>query len=385
MYSKRTTRLLNTIAIILILLGFMLMYLRSNIDFSVITAPVEQISEALTQDLQNGGETDPEEAAAEEARKEAEEAQKEAEKQEAREAREEQIEDIKEKTGLTKAQEYYIKFATFIESMERKIMNLPNKGLVVLALWVLFTVKSFVAIVPVSFTCLLTAIIFPMWLAVPLNIVGVSIIFTIRYFRGQRKESNSIRRIINRIGNLNDLVEDSKDGTERGNPRVLFALRLIPSVPINPVSQLYGHMQFPFAKYLLLSNLGYIFKLVAFTAVGANIDDPFSGGFFIPVIFILLFSGFGILLTNIIIWYLRRNRQLDSDIEWMAVGRYSTPYGTAPSVSAPELRPGTVNPPSVRAGDIPVPEWDRQDAVNSNSRLAIKGDDRHAETTTSHK
>lgn len=370
MYSKRTTRLLNTIAIILILLGVMLMYLRSSIDFSVITEPFEQISQALTQDLNGSEDTDSETAAAEAA----EQKQKEAEKEEAREAREEQVEEIKEKTGLTKAQEYYIRFATFIEKMERKITELPNKGLIVLALWVLFTIKSFVAIVPVSFTCLLTAVIFPFWLAIPLNIVGVSIIFTIRYYRGQRKETNSLRNIINRIGNLNGLLEDSKDGTERGNPRVLFALRLIPSIPINPVSQLYGHMKFPFVKYLVLSNLGYIFKLVAFTAVGANIDDPFSGAFLIPVIFILLFSGFGILITNIIVSYLKKNRQLDQDIEWMTVGRYSTPYGAAPDVFAPDVRSGTLRPPDVHAGSVRVPEWERQDAVNSNSRLAIKGD-----------
>ena len=223
MYSKNTIRVLKTAGIILILLGVMLIYLRSHIDIQAITQPFEQMSQSATESVTGKD--------AEQQKKE--KAEKEEQKKQESEERKDKVEDVKDKVGLTKAQNYYIEFKTFIQSMEQQITELPNKGLIVLALLALFTIKSFIAIVPVSFTCLLTAVIFPLWLAVLINVVGVSIIFTIKYFKGRSKETNSLKKIIARFGPLWDLIEDNSRGKGNGNPRLLVALRLIPVVPVN--------------------------------------------------------------------------------------------------------------------------------------------------------
>jgi len=372
MYSKGTTRVLNTIGIILILLGVMLWYMHQNIDFKQITAPFESMTSSATETIT--GKTEEEQ--------EKEKAEKAEEKEEKKEERQETVQDIKDKTGLTKAQNYYIKFMTFVKKMEKMILDLPYKPLIALALLALFFVKSFVSIVPVTFTYMLTALVFPMWLAVIINIGGVSILFAVKYWKGRRKESNSLRKLIAKIEPLEKIIADSDKGDGSGNTKLLVGARLIPSVPVNPVSQLYGHMQYPFRKFLILSNVGYLYKIIAFTAVGSNIDDPFSAAFIGPIIFMLIFTGVGIIIFNAIMSYAKKHAPVDPLPKPTDKG-FNAPYGAAPSVSAPNLgandavkAPSFTGTTSVQTTTIP-----RDNALTSQTRIAQKNRDRSTDVT----
>ena len=152
--SRSTVRLLDAIAVILLIMAAVLTYLHHSVDFSHITAPFERLysmaQEQFPQPEPYPGET--------QEQLEEEVAQEESDVIHQIASTAEQMRDD---LGLTKAQMYYIKFKTLMENLEQRVTELPYKPLIILALLLFFAVKSFVGIVPVSATCLIAAVIFP--------------------------------------------------------------------------------------------------------------------------------------------------------------------------------------------------------------------------------
>ncbi|MBQ8082626.1 MAG: TVP38/TMEM64 family protein [Clostridia bacterium] len=373
--SRSTVRLLDAIAVIVLIMAALLTYMHHHVDFTNITAPFERLS-SMAQEQFPRPEVTPGET------------QEEIDKAEAEERSDviHQIaataEQMRDDLGLSKAQMYYIKFKTFMENLEQRVTELPYKPLIILALLLFFAVKSFVGIVPVSATCLIAAVIFPYPVALLINFVGVGIIFTIKWAMGRGAKSNAIKKYIMRSDNLWRIVSDADNSTKKaikessdkrkaekqaldalqgknepkpkkelhpvlkffvaigkgigkvvtsiknallkvpvlniavddedaevsakggtGNPLILFALRLIPFVPANPVSSLFGNMGMDYRSFLVISLFGYLLKVVSFTAIGYNISDPFSSKFIVPFIALLYLAGFGLLAINSFLKY----------------------------------------------------------------------------------
>ena len=384
--SRSTVRLLDAIAVILLIMAAVLTYLHHSVDFSHITAPFERLysmaQEQFPQPEPYPGET--------QEQLEEEVAQEESDVIHQIASTAEQMRDD---LGLTKAQMYYIKFKTLMENLEQRVTELPYKPLIILALLLFFAVKSFVGIVPVSATCLIAAVIFPYPIALLINFVGVGIIFTIKWAMGYNAKSNAIKKYIMRSDNLWRVVSDADNSTKKaikessdkrkaekealdalqgknepkpkkklplilrffvaigkgigkvvraiknallkvpvlsiavddedaemsakggtGNPLILFALRLIPFVPANPVSSLFGNMKMDYRSFLVISLFGYLLKVVSFTAIGYNISDPFSSKFIVPFIALMYIAGFGVLGINSFLKYAdKRNAEREKE------------------------------------------------------------------------
>ncbi|MBQ4459545.1 MAG: hypothetical protein II911_04010 [Clostridia bacterium] len=379
--SRSTVRLLDAIAVILLIMAAVLTYMHHHVDFTNITAPFEKLSSMAQEQFPR---PEPSESSSEEA---AEHALAE-EKRNVLETISSTAEQMRDDLGLTKAQMYYIKFKTFMENLEQRVTELPYKPLIILALLLFFAVKSFVGIVPVSATCLIAAVIFPFPMALLINFVGVGIIFTIKWAMGYNAKSNAIKKYIMRSDNLWRVVSDADNSTKKalqesqdkrkaekealdalqnkqdrpkkelplilkffvaigrgigkvvrairnallkvpvlsiavddedeeisakggtGNPIILFALRLVPFVPANPVSSLFGNMKMDYRSFLVISLFGYLLKVVSFTAIGYNIADPFSSKFIVPFIALLYIAGFSLFGVNAFLKYAdRRNAE----------------------------------------------------------------------------
>lgn len=245
--------------IITLILGFTLLYLHNSVDFSFITGPFERLTESQQQTSQESGGT---------------------------------IETVMEALGVNKVQAYYIRFQSFMEALEQRVTNLNNPFLVAIGILFFFALKSVINVVPISVTCLLSGLVFPLPVALLINFIGVTEIFLIKYFWGKKQKRNTIHRAMSRIPAIERIVEGEMFDAHHGNPLLLFALRLVPSIPLNPISQLYGYMEFNLLEYISLSLVGISFKLVAYTSIGYNIADPFSSAFIVPIIVVLLVSGF---------------------------------------------------------------------------------------------
>ena len=138
--------------------------------------------------------------------------------------------------------------------------------------------------------------------------------FFVAIGRGIGKVVRAIRNALLKVPVLSIAVDDedekisAKGGT--GNPIILFALRLIPFVPANPVSSLFGNMKMDYRSFLVISLFGYLLKVVSFTAIGYNIADPFSSKFIVPFIALLYIAGFSLFGVNAFLKYAdRRNAE----------------------------------------------------------------------------
>lgn len=374
------SRLLDVIAVILLIMAGILTYLHHHVDFSNITAPFEKLSSVAQEQFPGDGNTTNDSGRQEEEQEE---------QSEILHSIRQTAEQMRDDLGISNAQMNYIKFKTFMENLETRVTELPYKPLIVLALLLFFALKSFVGIVPVSATCLIAAVIFPFPIALLINFVGVGIIFTIKYSMGRAAKSNGIKKFIMKSDSLWKVVSDADNSTKKalkesndkrkaekealnklqdkeqrqkkqvtnpvlrffiaigkgigkvvkairdkllkvpvlsilideedaeqsakggtGNPLVLFALRLVPFVPANPVSSLFGNMQMDYRSFLLISLFGYLVKVISFTAIGYNIADPFTSKFIVPFIALLYLAGFGLLIVNNVLKAVdRRNKE----------------------------------------------------------------------------
>lgn len=280
--NKQANRFLNALAVILILFSFALAYMGNVIDFKSITAPFESIVKSNQSSHPAGSHVKDEVISG--------------------------VETAMDITGLSKAQQYYIKFQGYMEALENSIVEFDNYALIVTALLLLYAIKSVISFVPLAATCLISGLVFPFPVALLINFVGVAIILTIKYFWGKHIGEGNFAKLAQKSDVIWELIKDTENGDGTGNPIILFLLRIVPSVPIGPVSQMYGKMGYNFWRYLLISLLGYSLKIISFTMIGYNVNDPFSGGFIVPLVVILFVSGVGILGMNLIFTRVRNKR-----------------------------------------------------------------------------
>ncbi len=198
---------------------------------------------------------------------------------------------------------WYEQYLNQLTNLELKIANFDDKWIVLLSIFFLFSLKSVlpVSLIPVSCICVISGMVFTMPVSLTINIVGVCLLFSIRYFMGRNKKSLPYR-ILKKHGEMRKLLEQDS-GT---NPWILFVCRLFPLVPINTVSNIYGNMKFEFKKYLLISVSGFLPRIISYLIIGHNVFNPFSASFLVPIMILSFLSGVGVLLTKRIILIIKR-------------------------------------------------------------------------------
>ncbi len=174
-----------------------------------------------------------------------------------------------------------------LAELEARVAMLKQWWIVVAVIFLLFTLKSVFPLITIPAICLTTGVVLPGYAAIFVNLIGVAWLMTIRYFWGKRLGGGGARRIIKKNDEIREFLE--RDGS--GNPYMLFLFRLIPSFPVNSVSQLYGAMDIGYGEYLLISLGGFSYKLVMYTIIGRNVYSPLSASFLVPIIVFLMVSG----------------------------------------------------------------------------------------------
>lgn len=178
--------------------------------------------------------------------------------------------------------------------LEQRIASIEQSWEFILAVLALFAIKSFIPIYPISTVCFLTGVMLPMYFSVPVNVLGFCVLTSIRYFAGKRFGAGSAWKMISKNERLRNLIRS--DGT--GNPVLLIALCLVPGMPINSISGIYGSFNFGYWRFILLSVIGFMPRLISYTFVGRNVFDPLSPGFLVPIMLLAFFSGISMLSVN---------------------------------------------------------------------------------------
>ena len=189
---------------------------------------------------------------------------------------------------------WYAKARNDLVEIENYILSLDKVWQFLAAVMVLFSIKSFFPIYATSTVCFLSGVVLPSYIAIPVNVLGFTVLITIRYFTGKRFGAGGAWKMISKTEKLRNLIE--QDG--KGNPALLIALRLLPAMPVNSISGIYGSLDFGYGKFVALSVIGFMPKLISFTLVGRNVYDPLSAGFLLPIIIILFLTGLSLLSVN---------------------------------------------------------------------------------------
>lgn len=182
---------------------------------------------------------------------------------------------------------------------EQFIQSLGISWKFVLAMLIVFLVRTFIPFLAVSAICVLTGAVLPPYWALIVNFLGIIIMMSIKYFEGMKFGSGNAWKIISKNERARKIIESSG----KVNKALLFALRLIPGFPLGSVSRIYGSLRFPYWRFILLSAAGFAPKLLSYTFMGTNVFDPLSSAFLVPLMIALTISGASLLCVNLI-WLL---------------------------------------------------------------------------------
>lgn len=181
-----------------------------------------------------------------------------------------------------------------LAELELQISHLNNKWVFVIVIIALFAVKSFVPIYPTPTLCFLTGAMLPMYLSIPVNVVGLCVLMTIRYYAGKRFGAGKAWQLIRKNERLRRLIEQNG----KGNSSLLIILRLLPLMPVNSISGVYGSLDFGLGQFLLLSVIGYMPKIISYTFIGRSAYDPLSADFIVPIMLLAFVSGISLIFVN---------------------------------------------------------------------------------------
>lgn len=182
---------------------------------------------------------------------------------------------------------WYARYTETLSNFEIWIENYGATPLAVVIILVNYVLKAVLPWFPVSCICVASAVIFKWYDALAINIAGLTVLFTIKFFWGKHFGGGNAEKLLMKYDSVYRLV----DSSGLGSGVVLFLSRLLPSIPINSVSCLYGTTDMPLWRFIIISLTGFMYKAVTYIIIGRNVFDPASASFIVPFIPHILFSG----------------------------------------------------------------------------------------------
>lgn len=161
----------------------------------------------------------------------------------------------------------------------------------------LFALKAFVPVIPYSVLFIGSGLVFSVPVAATINAVGFAALVSLQFLFGRKFGGGNAYKLVLRSTRVTRFLDFKGDG----NKWILLLSRFIPFVPVGAVSRAYGATEILFGHYLLISVLGFLPRLISWSVLGCNITDPFTAGFIVPIIFLLIISGFSLVLLNLIL------------------------------------------------------------------------------------
>lgn len=182
---------------------------------------------------------------------------------------------------------WYSRYTETLTEFEIWIENYGATPLAVIIIMVNYALKAVMPWFPVSCICVASAVIFKWYDALVINVVGLNILFALKYAWGRHFGGGNAEKLLMKYDSAHRLVDESK----LGSGVVLFFSRLLPSIPINAVSCIYGTTDMPLWRFLVISDIGFLYKAITYIIIGRNVFDPASASFVVPFIPLIMFSG----------------------------------------------------------------------------------------------
>lgn len=166
-----------------------------------------------------------------------------------------------------------------------------------------FLLKAFFGIIPFSVLFIGTGLVFSPAIAVIINVIGYSMLILIQFLWGRRFGGGSIHKLLLKSASLTAFM----DFHGKGNKWMLVVLRFVPAAPVGTVSRAYGVTDMKILPFLILSNVGFLPRLIMWSIIGCNVFDPFTPSFLTPLAVLLSISGISLLLLDTLFKLIRKD------------------------------------------------------------------------------
>lgn len=179
---------------------------------------------------------------------------------------------------------WYWKTGRTVE-LEDLLHYTPSQPLLaVLFLWVVFALKSLSLVFPVLLLFAVSGRLFPLPVALLVNLVGIAITISIPYWIGRGAGRDLTIELQEKYPRLSEL----RELRHQNNFFFSFLVRAIGILSCDAVSLYFGNTRMPYLPYVLGGVLGFLPDLVCATVAGMQMSDLHSPWFYITIAINLL-------------------------------------------------------------------------------------------------
>lgn len=165
-----------------------------------------------------------------------------------------------------------------------------NLLLAAVLLLALFALKSLSVVIYSGLLYVASGILFPLPIAVMVNICGSAVMVSLPYFIGRKTGRNAVENILQKYPKAENLHQLRSD-----NDFVFtFLVRVIGRLPSDVVSLYMGAIKVGYRQYLFGSLLGMLPHMITFPMMGTGITDPDS-----PVFLVSLCAELGLIACSL--------------------------------------------------------------------------------------
>lgn len=179
------------------------------------------------------------------------------------------------------------------------ILNMSPRNRIIASIFILilYLIKSMSIVGPIMALYIASGLIFPLYWAIPLNILGVAIGLTYSYKIGYSSGDFLKEKILSRYDKLNEFYSVVKDNEWFS----AFIIRIVGLLPHDIVNMFFGSLRISYYKYMTASIIGLMPMMIISTVIGRTITDPTSREFLLAVIMRVVLSISASLIYRVIL------------------------------------------------------------------------------------
>jgi len=179
------------------------------------------------------------------------------------------------------------------------ILNMSPRNRIIASIFILilYLIKSMSIVGPIMALYIASGLIFPLYWAIPLNVLGVAIGLTYSYKIGYSSGDFLKEKILSRYDKLNEFYSVVKDNEWFS----AFIIRIVGLLPHDIVNMFFGSLRISYYKYMTASIIGLMPMMIISTVIGRTITDPTSREFLLAVIMRVVLSISASLIYRIIL------------------------------------------------------------------------------------
>ena len=172
-------------------------------------------------------------------------------------------------------------------TVEGIVERLPdNLYLAAAFLLMMYVLKGLSVVFPIIVLQIAGGIIFPVWVALFINIIGTALTYTAPYLVGRFSGAGATERLINKYPAIKGAIMVQQNNVFFP----AFILRAVSCLPGDIVSMYFGSIKAAFVPYVIASVVGTLPGLIPATTAGMSIMDPKSPVFIWSVIITVVTS-----------------------------------------------------------------------------------------------